>query len=143
MTLRTPEYAPIFLASLTNGRSIYNREQFLNIINEKFVKQPFIPLLYTRTRTTCCVSYFSTFISSFHIRGICQFLQSRFIYFLFSYKIQGHHLLAMIQFNKEIVQSTTKRRKETTTLYLQMIMKERKKLLSCICNDTLLCFADT
>ena len=44
-TLRVLENAPILLASLTYSWSIDNWEQFLNIINEKFVEQPFIPLL--------------------------------------------------------------------------------------------------
>lgn len=44
-TLRAPENAAIFLASLSNCRSVHNWKQFLHIINEKLVKQPFIPLL--------------------------------------------------------------------------------------------------
>lgn len=44
-SLRTPENATVLLASLTNSWSVHNRKKLLNIINKKFVKQPFIPLL--------------------------------------------------------------------------------------------------
>lgn len=44
-TLRTPVNAPILLASLTNSWSVDNREKFLNIVYEKLVEQPLIPLL--------------------------------------------------------------------------------------------------
>ena len=43
--LGTPKNTPIFLASLTNSWSVHNWKQFLNIINQKLVKQPFISLL--------------------------------------------------------------------------------------------------
>lgn len=44
--LGTTENTPIFLASLTNSWSVHNWKQFLNIIYQKLVKQPFISLLY-------------------------------------------------------------------------------------------------
>lgn len=47
-TLRAPEDASEFLASLTNSWSVDNWEQFLHIINEKFVEQPLIPFLLTK-----------------------------------------------------------------------------------------------
>lgn len=49
-TLRMPENAPIFLASLTNCWGVHNRKQFLNIINQKLIKEPFISLLYNTSR---------------------------------------------------------------------------------------------
>jgi hypothetical protein len=44
-TLRASENAPIFLTSLANCRSVHNWQKFLHIIDQKLVKQPFIPLL--------------------------------------------------------------------------------------------------
>ena len=44
-TLRTPEDTPIFLACLTNSRSVDDWEQLLNIVDQKLVEQPFIHLL--------------------------------------------------------------------------------------------------
>ena len=49
-TLRSLEDAPVFLASLTNSWSIDNWEQLLNIVNKKFVEQPFISLLQTEMK---------------------------------------------------------------------------------------------
>jgi len=44
-TLRTPKNASVFLACFSNRWSVNNRKQFLNIIDQKLVEQPFIPLL--------------------------------------------------------------------------------------------------
>ncbi|GMQ06378.1 hypothetical protein CsSME_00050999 [Camellia sinensis var. sinensis] len=43
-----PENAPILRASLTNSWSVDNREKFLNIVNEKLVERPLIPLLHLK-----------------------------------------------------------------------------------------------
>ncbi|GMQ07178.1 hypothetical protein CsSME_00051482 [Camellia sinensis var. sinensis] len=43
-----PENAPILRASLSNSWSVDNWEKFLNIVNEKLVKQPLIPLLHLK-----------------------------------------------------------------------------------------------
>lgn len=65
-SLWMPKNASIFLASFTNSWSVHNWKQFLNIIDQKLVKQPFISLLENTTKlkqsfSRSCLNIVSTY----------------------------------------------------------------------------------